>query len=101
MKIQSLKQAKPLIHSYIQRFPSAKLFTLFSKLREQERLSFFGDWPLLAEVVHCCASKNKYFTQKEIAKACRQTNDPILQNLRSDSLLVVKLACKDELECLK
>ncbi|MBT6755728.1 MAG: hypothetical protein HN981_02125 [Candidatus Pacebacteria bacterium] len=95
---QTLQPVIRFVKSYSKRNKNASLSTLFKNARKLEKISYFGDWPIIQQIVIECARKNKFFSPKEITKAYRLSNDPHLKRQRIDSYLVATLSNEEELK---
>ena len=98
MQFYSMKDARPIIERYLAKPSNTRLQTIYKHLRRLKSLSLFGDWVLLYEIVHCSAKSDKFYTRSEVVKVFKQTEDPYLRRLRTNSILVAKLTSKDELK---
>lgn len=94
---QTLKPVIKFVKSYSKKNKNASLATLFKNARQLKKVSYFGDWPIIQQIVVEYAKKNRFFTPKEITKAYRLSNDPHLKRQRIDSYLVATLSNKEEL----
>lgn len=95
--IQSLEPLRKFLTSYLKSNPHAKLKTLYKQARTLDSMPYIGDWPLINGIVYECASRDKFFSARELVETYRLTTDPYLRNLRVDSKLVQILTNKDEL----
>ena len=94
---QTLQPVIRFVKSYLKKNKNASLATLFKNARQLEKVSYFGDWTIIQQIVVECAKKNRFFTPKEITKAYRLSDDPHLKRQRIDSYLVTTLSNEEEL----
>lgn len=100
MKTQSFDLIVPSINLALKNRPNRRLKTLYLKFRKRREVSLMGDYPLIFEIVFQAALINHFYTPREITKACKATDDPVLIKVRSCSEIVHCLSNIDELRAL-
>jgi len=80
---QNLDWAIPIIKQQLKEYPTSKISTVFKRLRNNPRLTLFGDYPLYVMVIKELKKQNRSINKSEIKNAFK-----ISKELRNKKTIV-------------
>lgn len=73
--LQDIEQYRPKVIKHFNKYPSASISAMFRDLRKSPRLSFFGDYPIMAFILEILSEVGIRVNRPRLLRATRQSNE--------------------------
>lgn len=75
LTLQDIDRHRPKVMKHFKKYPSASISAMFRHLRKSTRLSFFGDYLLIAFIVDVLQEMNVLIRRPQLLRTIRQSAD--------------------------